>query len=58
MTFRDFLGTSLALLEKIDNKNILSGMGELFTESQKDWVRKNLKEDLIFQIRLYIETHR
>ena len=57
MTFRDFLGTSLALLEKIENKNILSGMGELFTESQKDWVRKNLKEDLIFQIKLYIETH-
>lgn len=57
MNFKDFLGCSLALLEKVDNKSILSGMGELLTESQKDWVRKNLKEDLLFQIKLYIETN-
>jgi predicted nucleotidyltransferase component of viral defense system len=57
MTFKSFLETNLILLEKIDNKSILSGMGELFTESQKDWVRKNLKDDLIFQIKLYIETN-
>jgi len=56
MTFREFLETSLTLLEKSDNKSILAGMGELFTGSQKDWVRKNLKAELIFQIKLMMET--
>jgi len=35
---------------------ILSGMGELFNERQKNGVRKNLKDELRFQIRLYLET--
>ncbi|MEN6622804.1 MAG: nucleotidyl transferase AbiEii/AbiGii toxin family protein [Smithella sp.] len=57
MPFREFLETSLGLLEKIDNKTILSGMGELLTEKQKAWVKSSLKEELLFQIRLYLETN-
>lgn len=57
MPFREFLETSLKLLEKIDNKTILSGMGELLTEKQKAWVKSSLKEELLFQIRLYLETN-
>jgi len=57
MPFKIFLETCLDLLGKIDNKTILAGMGELLSESQKGWVRSKLKEELLFQIRLYIETH-
>ena len=56
MPFKEFLERSLTLLENMDNRSILSGMGELFTESQKNWVRKNLKDELCFQIRLFLET--
>jgi len=57
MTIKEFLETCVTRLEKMDNKSILAGMGELFTESQKDWVRRNLKAELLFQIKLYLETH-
>ena len=58
LSFKDFLETSLELLEKIDNKNILAGMGEVLTDKQKVWVKNKLKEELLFQFRLYLETIR
>ena len=58
LSFKDFLETSLELLEKIDNKNILAGMGEVLTEKQKVWVKNKLKEELLFQFRLCLETIR
>jgi len=42
-------------LEKFDNKYILQGLGELLDAKQKDWVKNNLKKDLIFQLKLYRE---
>ena len=57
LPFKGFLERCLDLLEKIDNKSILSGMGELLSEIQKGWVKSKLKEELLFQIRLYIETN-
>ena len=50
MTFSDFLGTCIELLNKISNKNMLSGMGELITEKQKAWVKSHLKDELLFQL--------
>jgi predicted nucleotidyltransferase component of viral defense system len=58
MTFKEFLEKSLELLEKIDNKNILAGMGEVLTDKQKAWVKNKLKAELLFQLRLYLETIR
>jgi hypothetical protein len=57
MPFKEFLENSVGLLEKMDNKNILSGMGELLNEKQKAWVKSHLKEELLFQLRLYLETN-
>jgi len=57
MSFKEFLETSCSLLEKMDNKNILSGMGEVLNEKQKFWVKNKLKEELLFQLRLYLETN-
>ena len=56
MSFKDFLEKSLELLEKIDNKNILAGMGEVLTDKQKAWVKNKLKAELLFQLRLYLEN--
>jgi len=33
----------------------MTGMGELLTEGQKDWVRTKLKKELEFQIKLRLE---
>lgn len=57
MSFKEFLETSCDLLEKMDNKNILSGMGKVLNEKQKFWVKNKLKEELLFQLRLYLETN-
>ncbi len=57
MTFHEFLEKSLELLQEMDNKSILSGMGELLSDKQKTWVKNKLKDELVFQIRLYLETN-
>jgi predicted nucleotidyltransferase component of viral defense system len=57
MPFKDFLETCCSLLEKMDNKAILSGLGEVLTEKKKVWVKSKLKEELLFQLNLYLETN-
>jgi hypothetical protein len=47
LPFKEFLEINLDLLQKVDNKSILSGMEELLTE-KKAWVKSKLKEELLF----------
>jgi|CXWL01.1.fsa_nt_gi hypothetical protein len=55
MSFKETLEKGIALLEKLNNKNILDGLGELLSESQKDWARAKLKEETISLLRLSLE---
>lgn len=57
MPFKDFLEKCCVLLEKMDNRGILSGIGEVLDEKQKAWVKNKLKDELLFQFRLYLETN-
>ena len=57
LSFKDFLLRCYQLLENMDNRNILSGMGELLSEKQKAWVKNELKHDLLFHLRLYLEMN-
>jgi hypothetical protein len=41
----------------LDGRKMLSGMGEVLNEKQKSWVKNKLKEELLFQLRLYLETN-
>jgi predicted nucleotidyltransferase component of viral defense system len=52
MTFVKLVESCIQKLEKLNNKNILNGLGELLTDSQKDWVKAKLKEDTIFHLKL------
>jgi hypothetical protein len=36
----------------MDNKHILDGLGELLTDSQKDWARAKLKSDTTFLLKV------
>jgi predicted nucleotidyltransferase component of viral defense system len=57
MGFKDFINTCLDLLKKMNNKNILSGMGELLNEKQKAWVKTKLLDELAFQLELYLKVN-
>jgi len=56
MDFRQFLKKCVISVEKINEKSILQGMGELLDEKQKTWVKANLKTDLIFLLKLRLEA--
>lgn len=52
MPFDQFLGKCIDLLEKIKDKNILDGLGELLTPSQKDWAKAKLRSETIALLKL------
>jgi len=54
LPFREVLIKCIGMLEKMDNKHILDGLGELLTDSQKDWARAKLRTDTIFQLNLML----
>ncbi len=43
-------------LEKMSNRNILDGVGELLTASQKDWAKAKLREETIALLKLRLES--
>ena len=52
LKFKDYLGKCEKYVEKIDERRILAGLGELLDEKQKTWAKKNLKKDLLFLLKL------
>jgi len=52
---KECLKKCLQVVEKINNKQILQGLGELIDEKQKDWVKKNLKRKILFLFNFYLE---
>lgn len=58
MSFSDFLKKCIEALEKLDNHNILAGLGELLDAKQKAWVKANLKKDTIFLLKLALENEK
>lgn len=55
MSFNDTLVKCVELLEKMDNKHILDGLGELLTDAQRDWAKAKLKDDTIFLLKVRID---
>lgn len=55
--FIEYLKDLQEFIEKnINNRNILNGLGEVLDMRQKDWVKKNLKNDLIFHLKSYMHS--
>lgn len=50
--FKDFLRMCITSLEKMSDRNILSGIGELFDIKQKTWIKNNLRKDTIFLLKI------
>lgn len=51
-TYTEILQKCIEDLENIDNRNILDGLGELLTQSQKDWARAKLIDETLFFLRM------
>jgi predicted nucleotidyltransferase component of viral defense system len=56
VSYKDFLQKSIAALESMTDHNILSGMGELLDNKQKEWVKANLRQETIFLLRLALQN--
>lgn len=50
---KEYLNDCVAVIERIKDNQILHGLGELLSEKEKEWVRKNLKKETIFMLRNY-----
>jgi predicted nucleotidyltransferase component of viral defense system len=58
MPFGQLLEKCIELLEKMDNRHILDGLGELLSEPQKDWSRNKLKSETIFLLKVALGNER
>ena len=58
MLFLDFLKKCIVKLEKMNDKYILDGLGDLISESQKDWVRAKLKQETVIYLKMILENER
>ncbi len=56
MDFNDYLKKCIKFIEKIPDRGILSGMGELIDDKQKIWVKSKLKEETIFLLKLILTS--
>ena len=56
--FKELLQATAEQLEKMENRNILVGLGEFLTESQKDWARAKLRDETIFLLRARAESEK
>lgn len=52
MSFNQLVLSCIEKLEKLSNRHILDGTGELLTGSQKDWAKAKLKEETISLLKL------
>lgn len=59
VSYAEFLKKCIEAMEKFDDSDALSGMGELLlTEKQKVWVKAKLKSEVLFLLRLALEKEK
>ncbi len=58
VSYAEFLKKCIDIMEKFDDGNMLSGMGELLTEKQKAWAKAKLKSEALFSLRLALEKEK
>lgn len=57
--YKKFLKNAINAVEKkVDERDILSGIGELLTEKQKAWVKAKLKPEMLFALCLALEKEK
>ena len=55
MSFNQFISTCIDQLQKLDNRRILYGLGELLLPNQKDWAKAKLRQETIALLTLRLK---
>ncbi len=58
ISFKELLERSIVQLEKMSNRNILDGLGDLLTSGQKDWARAKLRTETILLLKIRLESEK
>lgn len=58
MPYKEFLKKLIEVMEKLNNRDILAGIGELLNEKQKAWAKTKLKTETIFLLKLLLESEK
>lgn len=58
MSFNQLLRKCVLQLKRFNNSQILDGLGELLTSSQKNWAKAKLKEETISLLKLRLESEK
>ncbi|OGG15541.1 hypothetical protein A3D77_05865 [Candidatus Gottesmanbacteria bacterium RIFCSPHIGHO2_02_FULL_39_11] len=53
LSLSDAIGKMENQVKTVKNTDLLAGLGDLLDNKQKSWVREKLKEELLFQLKLY-----
>ncbi|MBI2995121.1 MAG: nucleotidyl transferase AbiEii/AbiGii toxin family protein [Candidatus Melainabacteria bacterium] len=56
LSLKEYIKQCIEIINKINEKYILQGIGELLDEKTKEWTRKNLKKDVVFLMRVKLES--
>ena len=56
LDIKTYLQACVEFIENVNTMHLLAGMGELLAEDLKQWVKNNLKKELLFLLRLRIES--
>lgn len=56
VSFKEALQKCIDEIEKIKDRNLLVGLGESLTDSQKDWAKAKLKSETIFLLKARLES--
>jgi predicted nucleotidyltransferase component of viral defense system len=54
--YRQLLEKCIARLEKMSDRNILSGLGDLLSDEQKKWAKAKLRTDTVFLLKLALDS--
>jgi hypothetical protein len=54
LSLNDFAQYCIEALEKLTDRHILSGIGELLNNTQKTWAKTKLRQETLFLLRLRI----
>lgn len=57
-SFNKLVQKCITQMDKMNNRHILDGLGDLLTESQKDWARAKLREETIFELKARLESEK
>ncbi len=58
LTMPQFLQTCIDMLEKMSDRGILSGVGELLDAKQKAWAKEKLRSETIFFLKVLLDSVR